>query len=202
LQFAAAYYDYVHTVGMRNPSNTTIFNYTAPAFVQKGNTMFDIANSTNPNVNLFALAADYRLVDLLLIGDWHALPNYTVSMTAEAVRNVGFNSSQIQARTGTYVAPRTSGYEADVGFGSSVFGPPHSWRAWAGYRYLQRDAVLDAFNDEDFHYGGTDAKGYLVTVDYSFNRRIWTRLRYLSASAINGPPLLVDVLMLDLNAQF
>jgi hypothetical protein len=67
---------------------------------------------------------------------------------------------------------------------------------------LERDAVLDAFNDEDFHYGGTDAKGYLVTFDYSVNPRVWARLKYMSASAIDGPPLLINVLQLDLNTQF
>jgi polyhydroxyalkanoate synthesis regulator phasin len=202
LRFGAAYYDYIHTNGIRNPPASTIYNYTAPMLVQKGNTMFDIANSTNPNVNLFALAADYRIVDLIAIGDWHAFPGYAVSMTAEAVKNVGFSSSEIFARTGTYVAPRTEGYEADVGFGSFPFGRRNTWRASVGYRYLQRDAVLDAFNDEDFHLGGTDAKGYLVTFDYAVNPRVWARARYMSASAIDGPPFLVNVLLLDLNTQF
>jgi hypothetical protein len=204
LRFGAAYYDYVHIVGERNLPNSTSFNYTAPALVQKGNTLFDISDITNANLstNLFALAADYRLVDLLLIGDWHVLPRYSVSLTAEAVRNIGFNSGQILLRTGTYVAPRTSGYEADIGLGSATFGPTNSWRASVGYRYLERDAVLDAFNDEDFHLGGTDAKGYIVTADYSINPRVWARLKYMSASAIDGPPLLVDVLQLDLNTQF
>jgi len=201
-RFGAAYYDYVNTAGIRNQPNLTFYNYTAPALLQKGNTMFDIANSTNPNVNLFALAADYRIVDLIAIADWHAFSGYAFTVTAEAVKNIGFNSSQIQSRTGTYVAPRNEGYEADIGFGSYKFGPRNSWRATVGYRYLQRDAVLDAFNDEDFHLGGTDAKGYIVNFDYAISPRVWARMRYMSANAIDGPPLGIDVLMLDLNTQF
>ncbi len=201
-RFGAAYYDYVNTAGIRNAPNSTFYNYTAPALVQKGNTMYDISNSPNPNVNLFALAADYRLVDLIAIADWHAFSGYAFSLTTEAVKNIGFNSSQVQARTGTYVAPRTEGYEADVGFGSFPFGSRNTWRASVGYRYLQRDAVLDAFNDEDFHLGGTDTKGYIVNIDYWLNTRVWARMRYLSANAIDGPPLGIDVLMIDLNAQF
>ncbi len=203
LRLGAAYYDYIHTVGMANAPNSTLYNYTAPALVQKGNTMFNIANSTtNPNAGLFALAADYHIVDLIAVADWHAFSSYALSLTAEAVKNVGFNSAEVQARTGTYVAPRTEGYEADLGFGSLIFGQAHTWRATLGYRYLQRDAVLDAFNDEDFHLGGTDAKGYIINFDYAVNPRVWARMRYLSASAIDDPPLAINVLMLDLNAQF
>jgi polyhydroxyalkanoate synthesis regulator phasin len=202
LRIGAAYYDYIHIVGQRNSLNGTALNWTAPAFVQKGNTMYDIANSTNANVNLFALAADYHIVDLIVIGDWHAFSRYALNFTAEAVKNIGFNSADIYARTGQYVAPRTEGYEADIGFGSFTFGQPHTWRGSLGYRYLQRDAVLDAFNDEDFHLGGTDAKGYIINFDYAVNPHVWARARYMSASAIDGPPLGINVLMIDLNTQF
>jgi polyhydroxyalkanoate synthesis regulator phasin len=202
LRFGGAYYDYIHINGVRNSPDSTFWNFTAPALVQKGNTMFDISNSTNPDTNLFALAADYRIVDLIAIAEWHALSHYSVSLTGDAVKNVGYSAAQVLARTGVYVAPRTAGYEADVGFGSFAYGERNSWRASLGYRYLQRDAVLDAFNDEDFHLGGTDTKGYIVNFDYAVNPHVWARLRYLSATAIDGPPLAIDVLMLDLNTQF
>jgi hypothetical protein len=202
LRFGAAYYDYIHIVGKQNAPDSTLFNYTAPALLQKGNTVYDISNSTNPNVNLFALAADYRIVDLLAVADLHTFSRYGVSLTTEAVRNVGYNAADILARTGTYVAPRINGYEVDLGFGRLPFGGAGTWRASAGYRYLQRDAVLDAFNDEDFHLGGTDTKGYLLNVDYAFNTHVWARFKYMSANAIDGPPLAIDVLQLDLNAQF
>jgi hypothetical protein len=202
LRFGAAYYDYIHIVGQRNQPDSTFLNYTAPALFQKGNTVYDISSSTNPDVNLFGLAADYHIVDLLAIADLHTFSQYGVSLTAEAVRNIGFNAAEVFARTGTYVAPRTSGYEADIGFGNLPFGASGTWRASAGYRYLQRDAVLDAFNDEDFHLGGTDTKGFLVSLDYSINKHVWARFKYMSANAIDGPPLAIDVLQLDLNGQF
>ena len=202
LRAGLAYYDYIHMAGIRNSPGSTFFNYTAPALFQKGNTLYDISNSTDPTVNLFALAADYRILDLLAIGDWHAFSNYNVSFTAEAVKNIGYKSANVLARTGVYVPGRTSGYEADVGFGSFAYGSRNTWRASLGYRYLQRDAVLDAFNDEDFHLGGTDAKGYILSFDYSINPRVWARLKYMSANAIDGPPLAVDVLQIDLNTQF
>jgi hypothetical protein len=201
-RIGAAYYDFVHIAGQRNTPESTLLNYTAPPLVQKGNTLYDISNTVDPTVNLYALAADYRVVDLIAIGDWHVFDRHSVSLTAEGVKNIGFKSADVFNRTGgTYVNPRTRGYRADLGFGSSINGAG-SWRASVGYRYLERDAVVDAFNDQDFHLGGTDAKGYTVTFDYSFNPRVWARMKYLSANEIDGPPLAIDVWQLDLNAQF
>jgi hypothetical protein len=204
LRFGAAYYDYIHIVGMRNALDSTLYNWTAPTFVQKGNTMFDISNSSNldPTLNLFGLASNFRIVDLIFVGDLHVLPRYSVGWTLEALKNVGFNTAEVEARFGSYVAPRTRGYRADLNFGSS--GPPQfgSWRASVGYRYLERDAVLDAFNDEDFHLGGTDAKGYTILYDFNFNPHVFLRLKYMAANSIDGPPLLIDVGQIDLNARF
>jgi hypothetical protein len=205
LRFAATYYDYLHIVGERNSLDSTLFNWTAPAFVQKGNTMFDISNSsnqlTNP-VNLFALASNFRIADVILVGDLHLLPSYSIGLTLEALKNLGFNAAEVEARVGQYVAPRTRGYRADLAFGSSTTGPFATWRASVGYRYLERDAVPDAFNDEDFHLGGTDTKGYTLMLDFWWNPRVWLRLKDMASHAIDGPPLNIDVVQLDLNTRF
>jgi hypothetical protein len=202
VRFGAAYYDYMRIVGVRNAPQSVLYNWTAPAFVQKGNTLFDISNSTDPTVNLFGLAADFRIVDLIAMGEFHVLPRYSVGFTAEALKNIGFNASEVLARTGTYVAPRTRGYRGDLTFGSSAIGAFGTWRASVGYRYLERDAVLDAFNDQDFHLGGTDAKGYTLMFDFSFNPRVWLRAKYMSADAIDGPPLGIDVWQVDVLTRF
>jgi len=200
--FGAAYYDYMRIVGQRNDPGSTLLNWTAPALFQKGNTLYDISNSTDPTVNLFALAADYKVVDLLALANFRVFSRYTAGFTAEALKNIGFDAAAVQARTGVYVAPRTRGYRADLTFGSSSFTVFGSWLASVGYRYLERDAVLDAFNDQDFHLGGTDAKGYTVRFDYAFTPRVWMRVKYMSANAIDGPPLAIDVWQVDVNTQF
>lgn len=205
IRFGAAYYDYSHISGERNPLDSTVFNWTAPAFVQKGNSLFDISNSstqTTSPINLFALAANYRIVDLTAITDFHVFPGYSIGLTAEVLRNIGFKIGDVYDRTGTFITPRTHGYRADVNFGSSNPGDLGTWRASVGYRYLQRDAVLDAFDDEDFHLGGTDAKGYTMVGDFWFNPRVYARLKYMAANAVDGPPLTIDVWQLDLNTRF
>jgi hypothetical protein len=78
----------------------------------------------------------------------------------------------------------------------------HDWQVFGGYRYVERDAVVDAFTDPDFHGGGTDAKGYFLGASYGVRRNTWLSMRWLSANEINGPRLAVDTLHLDLNARF
>jgi hypothetical protein len=78
----------------------------------------------------------------------------------------------------------------------------HYWQVFGAYKYLERDAVLDAFNDSDFHLGGTNNKGFILGGLYGLDRNVSVGLRWLSSSQIDGPPLSMDVLQIDLNAKF
>lgn len=202
LRAAAAYYGYANISGERNLPDSTLTDFTAPGYLQRGNTLFDIRNDTDPATNLFALAADFRIVDITAGVDWRLSPLHRLSFTASAVRNIGYDRSKIVARTGFDVAPRTKGYQGEIAVGHSRMTVAGAWRATLGYRYLERDAVLDAFTDSDFRLGGTDVKGFTLGVDYAFTPRVQMRMRYLSGNEIDGPPLGIDVLQLDLSAQF
>ena len=95
------------------------------------------------------------------------------------------------------------GGQTEVSFGYPDAMRRGAWRATVGYRYLQGDAVLDAYTDSDFHYiGGTNARGFYFIADYALANRVWTRLRYLSANEIDGLPFGVDTIQLDLNTRF
>jgi hypothetical protein len=202
-RFGVAYYQYQNIVGQRNQvENSTLLDYTAPQFMQKGNSIFDIRNDNDNNTTLYALAADYHLVDATASFDWKVSPTYRISLTADYVDNIGYNRAETSARVGFDVPARTKGYNAELNFGASNMARSGAWRAFVGYRYLEADAVLDAFTDSDFHLGGTDAKGYFVGADFAFTPRVFARLRYLSANEIDLLPFGVDVLQLDLNAQF
>jgi polyhydroxyalkanoate synthesis regulator phasin len=201
-RMAAAYYYYDHISGVRNSVGSTLTNYTAPPILQKGNTLFDISNNpTDTTVNLFALAADYHELDVTAGVELPAA-GHKVSLTADYVNNIGYNETQILHRTGSLVPKRGVGYSAELAYGSPKTGPAGTWQASLSYRYLQRDAVVDAFADQDFHLGGTDAKGYIVRGDWWFLNRTSLSLRYFSANAIDGPPLGIDVIFVDVNASF
>jgi hypothetical protein len=76
------------------------------------------------------------------------------------------------------------------------------WSVSLAYRYVQRDAVLDAFTDSIFHQGGTNAKGWVLGTQYGLAKNTWLNLRWLSTDAIDGPNYSIDTVNLDLNARF
>jgi len=97
----------------------------------------------------------------------------------------GGNAYDVLASYG-YPAPRNRG----------------EWKVFAGYRYVESDAVLDAFADHDFHLGGTNAKGYVVGGVLGLRRNMTAGARWLSANQVSSDPLAIDVLQLDLNIAF
>jgi hypothetical protein len=201
LRINGAFFDYLNVTGRLNPLDGTIYNFTAPQFERQGNTYFNIVNSPNSNDYLFALAAKYRLADVNLTYQLPVGP-YIFTVTGDAVRNLGYNAAEVSANVGEYVAPRTKGYQGELSLGTPTVLGFGSWRTLFGYRYLQRDAVIDAYTDSDFHWGGTDAKGYYFIGDYGLANHLWMRFRYLSSNAIDGPTLGIDTLQLDLNTSF
>lgn len=76
------------------------------------------------------------------------------------------------------------------------------WRAMAGYRYLETDAVPDAFPDSDFHLGGTNTKGYTIGATFGVMEGVALGTRWMSANEVSGSPLSIDVLQVDLSAEF
>jgi rhodanese-related sulfurtransferase len=203
LRVAGGFYDFFNVTGRLNPADEPgLYNYTAPTFLRFGNTLFNIANNPSNTTQLYALASKFRLVDLNATYTY-AVGRYTAMVTADAVRNFGFHAASVEENTGYYVAPRTKGYQAELSFGYPAVLTAGAWRGLVGYRYLQRDAVIDGYTDSDFHYfGGTNARGYYLVADYGLSNRLWMRLRYLSANEIDGPIFSVDTLQIDLNTRF
>ena len=205
LRFTGAFYDYFNVTGRANPiGQPGLYNYTAPQFMRFGNTVFDIANAANPAANLFAYASKFRMGDVNATYEV-GVGRYLLGWTVDGVKNFGFNYEDILERTGVAPASRVRnlGAQTEVFFGSPVVLSRGDWRVVVGYRYLQGDAVVDAYTDSDFHYfGGTNARGYYFVVDYGLANRLWTRLRYLSANQIDGPTFGVDTIQLDLTTRF
>jgi hypothetical protein len=202
LRFAGAFYDFMNVEGRRNPFASTIYNYTAPQFFRIGNSVFDIANTNDPTVNLYALSPKFRLINAAASYDI-PVGRYTFELTGDAVRNVGFNQQEILARTGQLLPVRNKGYQGEISFGTPTVLDWGSWRGLVGYRYLQDNAVIDSLTDSDFHYfGGTDARGYYIVADWGIAHRVWMRFRYLSANSIDGPTFNVDTVQLDVNTIF
>jgi hypothetical protein len=203
LRFTGAFYDFFNVTGRLNPADQPgLYNYTAPTFLRFGNTLFNIANTPGNTTQLYALASKYRLANVNATYTFD-VGRYRLGVTADAVRNFGFNTAAVAANFGSYVAPRVKGYQVEASFGTPTVLERGAWRATVGYRYLQRDAVIDGYTDSDFHYfGGTNARGYYVVGDLGLANHLWMRLRYLSANEIDGPIFSVDTLQIDMNTRF
>ena len=62
--------------------------------------------------------------------------------------------------------------------------------------------MIDAFTDSDFHLGGTNATGYYFGGRYAFAANTTLGVRWFSAKQIEGLPLAIDVLQVDVIASF
>jgi hypothetical protein len=197
---ALGYFRYSGIEGVVSPTGSAIYEYTAPEFAQKGNTYYNI--SSDPTRPLLGLASAYHELDLTGTLDTVAYGPYHVIFTADYVKNLGFNESAVSERVGTDVQPKTTGYLLRIAYGMPEIHVKNDWQVFATYKHLERDAVLDAFTDSDFHLGGTDAKGYVVGLSYGIAHNTWITARYFSTDSISGPPLSIDTVQFDLNAKF
>lgn len=95
-----------------------------------------------------------------------------------------------------------NGYDVLASFGYPNPLNRGEWKAFAGYKYIESDAVLDSFADHDFHLGGTNAKGYIVGGILGIRHNTTLGVRWLSTNQVSSDPLAIDVLQLDLNMAF
>ena len=196
---------------------------TVPGFMQKGNTLFlirsiipDPSNPTNYSQPQFAgLLFNYNELNATTSFDLKVSSRYDLIFTGDYVRNLAYNGSLAYRYAAEGVFPITnfnpttqtleSGPNAFMG--SVLFGEPEihhrwEWNIIGGYKYIQPDAELDAFDDHDFHLGGTNAKGYFLKVSLGIFDNTWLQARWFSADEVYGPPLAIDVMQLDLYATF
>lgn len=217
LEMGVAYYDYRNISGRRNSLDSTLLDYTAPNFMQQGNSVFEISNSSDPAnaFSRFGLAADYSLVNFTINYDIAKFSPHHLILSGDYVRNVGYDADKIRDRLDGGVMfvnsslfsddpanDQIEGYQLKLTFGWPSTELRRNWQSFLAYRYLERDAVLDAYTDSDFHLGGTNNKGWVLGGSYGLTEDTFLTARYMSADEIDGPPLGIDVLQVDLNARF
>lgn len=204
-EVSAALFDFVNIVGQFNPNGafgSTLFDWTAPRFQVKGNTMYPIKFDAAGNPTLFGLASDYTLFNVTGQTIFRHFAPANVTLAADYVRNIAFDRGDILARTGANVSPRNEGFQFLLNIGHDDLRQFGDWHVLGSYRYLQRDAVLDALTESNFHRGGTDAKGWTLAAMMGLSAHTWVQVRYMSADEIDLAPLGIDTLMFDINAGF
>jgi hypothetical protein len=197
-----------------------------PSFAQKGNTYMRLRDVPLvlptpgfPNGSLayqyYGLASDFRPVVASAQLDFAQFNPIHVILDAEYVWNTAFDRSAVAAvavRPNNF-APTpdgspgpynggNQGWLTRMTVGNKEIRHLWDWNAHVGYKYLESDAMVDAFVDSDFGLGGTNLKGYFIGGNVGLGENIWASVRWMSANNIAGLPYAVDVVQLDLNARF
>jgi hypothetical protein len=202
-----------------------------PSFAQHGNTYIALRNvildpalapgqpgvtSPTPVYEYYGLASKFQ--ELALTGqlDYSHFDPFHISLIGEYVNNLAFDRSAIENEgpalypgpqnnnNGTSYAGGGMGYDVRLNLGAPSLEKLWDWNVNLTYRYLQSDAVVDAFNDADFggYLTGTNLKGYILGGNLALSSRVWAGLRVMEADSIAGPPLSVDTIQVDINAKF
>jgi hypothetical protein len=200
-RFGAAYYDFTNSVGIVNdPQQPGEADWTAPGYQQKGNTLMDIDPSSAIKT---AYASDFNELDFLLQVDLSVFEPVHIVFEGDYVKNLGFDQQEVEERTGILgVAEGTDGFQIGLSVGHPKVRMLGTWRGFFYYRYLEADAVMDAFTESDFHLGGTNAKGWILGGEFGLMKNLWLSSRWLTSNEICGPPLAIDVFQFDLRAEF
>jgi len=203
-KIALAYYHFTNVTGVSNSSYLTAENdFTKPGFQQKGNTLMDIspAGEDTDTLNL-ALAAEFHQLDLMGIVDLSIWDPIHLSFMFDVVKNLGFDRNEVSARAGETVPEADFAYQVGMEVGYLKIQKFGDWSTALYYKYVEADAVLDAFCDSDFHLGGTNAKGWILSGQYGLAKNLWLVSKWVTTDEIKGVPFATDTVQLDLNGRF
>jgi hypothetical protein len=231
LTLAVAYYDFTNVRGrlssaclVYTASDSCDTDLLRPSFAQKGNTYMQLRNvpvvlpisakdTGTLNYQYYGLASDFRPVVASAQLDFAQFNPVHIILDAEYVWNTAFNRAAVAAVAVNNFAPTSDGsvgpfnggnqgWLARLTVGDKEVKHLWDWNAHVGYKYLQSDAMVDAFVDSDFGLGGTNLKGYFIGGNVGLGENVWTSMRWMSANNIAGLPYKVDIVQLDLNARF
>jgi len=232
LKMAAAYYQYTNVRAKPNARNSFDNDWTAPEFIQKGNSMVPInindgfndrCTSSDSQLHqgcLYGLASDFKIFNVTAMFDYAGFGKTHVMLTADYAKNLGYDASRIEHDfPGALVdnTDRSNAFQVRLDVGDQDVIKFNDWNVFLAYRYVQRDAVLDAFTESLFHLGGTDAKGWWIGGNYGLAKNTWLNLRWSSTDSIDGSSgnlaldkngkltggkYSVDTAAIDLNVRF
>jgi hypothetical protein len=215
------------TVG---PTDFCSTDLNRPTFAQKGNTYMalrnivpsvDGSNNLLPQFQYFGLASAFRDVVASARLDLGHFDPVHIILDGEYVRNVAWNQADIAAKVLANPIPAgptagcvnltgcqqvyaggNQGWLARLTVGDRQLVKLWDWNAFVGYKFLESDAVIDAFTDSEFGLGGTNLKGYFIGGRVAVGQNVWLSAKWMSANQVAGAPYAVDIFLLDLNARF
>lgn len=229
-KIAASYYDFQDIEGKLStpfvpltPNDAGDTDDTRPSFAQRGNTYRPIraiiptVDNNFGTINQFqyyGLASEFRDVNINARVDIDIWEPYRLSFVGDFVKNVAWDQQAIDefavnnrgpspavGQVGEYEGGDTA-FMFRTEFGKAKFEKRGDWSAWIDYRYVESDAMPDAFTDNDFGGGGTNFQGFTIGAHIALSPSVRLGARWMSASEIAGPPLKSDIFMMDISAKF
>lgn len=214
-----------------NEAAYCLTDYSRPGYMQKGNTLFALRNLTFPDPTdvsspqYFGLASKFQVLDLVARADMRLHDDIHVSLLGDFAANLAYSPSSIQAlpiinnnETCTVSVPAGSTCAAAGGsnafrdgnqawllrmdLGHPVINHRWDWNTFISYEYIQPDSVVDAFNDQDFHLGGTNAKGWVIGGSLGLFKNTALNVKWFSTNEVSGPPFAEDTLQVDISTRF
>jgi hypothetical protein len=184
-------------------------------YYQFGNTMIPVRDIVVTDTTLtstpqyYGLASHFGVLDLHGEFDLHNFDPVLIALEGEYTKNLAYNRGYILARNPI----NNFGSNNDLQSGDTAYllaltvGYPEishlwEWNLRGEYRYIASDAFIGSFTDQNFHLGGTNAKGYILTGNLGIGPDTYVSARWSSASVVGGPPDGNDMLQIDLNTSF
>lgn len=202
-------------------------DWSRPAFMQKGNTLMLLRNialnpldpANTPMPQYVGLASEFELLDLNLSWETPLFDGHALRVEGHGIKNLAYDRNAMWERAqggivtnlGAAANGVASAQDIDSGdmaymvqatFGQLALKQAGDWNLWLGYKRLEADALPDAYNDSNFHLGGTNAKGYYLGSSYMFDKNVWLTGRWMAAKQVSGAPQSIDVFQLEVNAGF
>lgn len=232
LKLAAAYFDFDNIEGRSSTPFVPLTELDAgdtdesrPAFAQRGNTYFPIrriiptadnAMGTIKQFQYYGLATPFKDLDLNARLDIDIWEPYRLSFVANYVQNLAWDGDAIDRLAVNNRGPDPDGagpllgsYEGGnqafllrMEFGKTKLQNRGDWLAFVDYRYMESDAMPDAFVDNRFNGGGTNSEGFTLGTQLAISPRVRLAARWMSANSIAGSPLSTDIFMFDFLAKF
>ncbi len=228
-KLAAGYYEYYNVAGQlmtdtyRTREDMYKLQAMTPKFMQKGNTTFLMDRTTiyydgisDDAYEEYGLASEFKLINITgQIDNTYFWPVY-VTLYWDWVRNLGYDAGDMADKIGVSASTikewsGDTGYQLGLRVGYPKIKKRWDWSLYVAYRYLETDAVLDAYTDSDFMGGGTNVKGFIFGGELGLMKNVWLAARWMSGDEITDfeavssdqdEDYAVDILQVDLNAKF
>jgi hypothetical protein len=218
--FALGFFDYASIDGKGSQPCTIIqanigcnTDASRAQALQTGNTLFAIRNinftgSSSANPQYYGLASRFDILDLRERLQYTGF-KVPMALDMEFSKNLGYSRSYVVNRNPVNNIGNNNAYQGgDTGYmfklvvGKTDVVEKWDWNLYAGYKYIESDAVLDGLTDSTFHGGGTNAKGYMLGGSLGIAHNLWLVGRYFATTQVSGPSEANQLLQIDLNARF